>query len=93
MVRLPPSMIRGARGALNWSIIALADAAGLSVSTVKRMEMDGTQPVSLQAYAQVRAAFEASNVRFLAENGAIVGLRFGCPKAEKPIGANSLFRQ
>lgn len=75
-VRLHPALIRAARGALNWSIMGLAEKAGVSVSTVKRMEMEPPQPVSSQSYAQVRAAFEAAGVRFLAPDRQGVGLRY-----------------
>lgn len=78
-VRLQPVLIRAARGMLNWSILALAKEAGLSVSTVKRMEMGGLQPVSFQAYMQVRTTFEAAGICFLNDNGRGVGLRFKPP--------------
>lgn len=68
--------IRGARGMLDWSMTDLGEAAGLSVSTVKRMEVESLQPVSSQSYAQVQAAFEAAGVRFLAPDGKGVGLRY-----------------
>ncbi len=65
MDRPTPAQIRGARGMLDWSMGDLAEAAGLSVSTVKRMEMVEPQPLSESAYATVRSALEASGVRFL----------------------------
>ena len=69
MDRPTPAQIRGARGMLDWSMAELATAAGLSVSTVKRMEMVEPQPVSEGAYATVRKALEVSGVRFLFDDG------------------------
>ena len=75
-IRLQPALIRAARGLLNWSIVALAQAAELSVSTIKRMEMADPQFISFNAYAQVRRAFEKVGVRFLDDDGKGIGLRF-----------------
>ena len=49
--RITPTQIRGARGMLDWSMNDLAEAAGLSTSTIRRMEMAGSQPISEQAFA------------------------------------------
>ncbi len=61
---------------LDWSMIDLAKAAGLSVSTVKRIETAGSQPVSEHASASVRTALEASGVRFLFDSDKAEGLWF-----------------
>ncbi len=73
--RLIPSQIRGARGMLDWSMMDLAKAAGVSVSTVKRMEMVESQIVSDGTVTLVQDAFEAVGVRFLDDIGAGVGMR------------------
>lgn len=75
-IRLKPALIRSARGMLNWSIVELAEKAGVSVSTVKRMEMAGPQPLSFDVHVKVRTAFEAKGVLFLDDNGQGTGLRF-----------------
>ncbi|WP_129220191.1 helix-turn-helix transcriptional regulator [Lichenibacterium ramalinae] len=71
---LSPGQIRGARGMLDWSMLDLARAAGLSVSTVKRLEMKTSQPVSGKAYAAVREAFETFGVRFLSDGDRGTGM-------------------
>ena len=70
-----PAQIRGARGLLDWSMLDLAKAAGLSVSTVKRHE-DGTQfrPSSRTTEA-IRRAFEDHGVEFEGGEGGMIGLR------------------
>lgn len=67
--RLAPAQIRAARGALDWSMLSLAKAAGLSVSTVKRLETAGRPSGPDDAHAAVRAALEAAGVRFLDDGG------------------------
>ena len=73
--RITPAQIRGARGMLDWSMVQLAGAAQLSVSTIKRMEMAEPQPISDAAFRSVRGAFEAAGVQFLNDNGAGHGVR------------------
>lgn len=71
---LQPPQIRAARGLLGWSMSDLASAAGVSISTVKRMEIDGPQLVSNEIYATVQAAMEAAGVQFLDDEGEGWGL-------------------
>ena len=71
-----PSQIRGARGMLDWSTAELAHAAGLSISTIKRMEMTGSPVASDNAFATARAALEAAGVRFLFDSDKAEGLWF-----------------
>lgn len=73
--RITPAQIRGARGMLDWSMVQLAAAAGLSVSTIKRVEMASTQPVSNEAQGMIQAALEAEGMRFLDDAGEGVGIR------------------
>ena len=72
---LSPAQIRGARGMLGWSILDLAKAAELSVSTVRRAEGNLPQPVSGFAMVVVREAMESVGVVFLADNGDGPGMR------------------
>ena len=60
---------------LGWSMMALANAARVSVSTIKRIEDDGPQPVSGAILAVVRNALETEGVRFLADDGNGLGVR------------------
>lgn len=68
--------IRAARGLLGWSQTELADKAGLSLPTIKRMEReDGGLAVSDNAKERVRTALEKAGVEFIAENGGGAGVR------------------
>ena len=60
---------------LAWSMMNLAKAASVSVSTVKRMEMAEPQPVSEASCTRVRLAFEEVGVRFLSDMDRGVGLQ------------------
>lgn len=75
MDAITSAQVRGARGMLDWSMFDLARAAGASVSTVKRMEMDGPQPLSGAIRAAVRGALERAGVRFFADDGGGAGVR------------------
>ena len=65
MDRITPAQIRGARGMLAWSMLDLARASSLSVSTIKRAELVGSQPVSGDALLLIRTALERAGVSFL----------------------------
>jgi predicted transcriptional regulator len=68
--------LRAARSLLGWSQSKLAQHAGVSVPTVKRVEA-GTGPrVSDQARAKLQRALEAAGIVFLNENGGGLGVRF-----------------
>jgi transcriptional regulator with XRE-family HTH domain len=68
--------LRAARSLLGWSQSKLAQQAGVSVPTVKRVET-GTGPrVSDQARAKLQRALEAAGIVFLNENGGGLGVRF-----------------
>lgn len=69
--------IRAARGLLGWSQVQLAEAAGLSVPTIKRLErQDGAGPaVSDDVRASVMQALEKAGVEFIPENGGGAGVR------------------
>ena len=68
--------MRAARGLLDWSQMDLAEKAGVSISTVKRME-GGNGPVQAthENALKVTAAFEAAGVEFLCAPAPGVRLR------------------
>ena len=67
--------IRAARGLLGWSQSELANRAGLSLPTVKRLEA-GTGPrVSDEARTRIQKALEAGGLQFIFENGGGPGVR------------------
>ena len=69
------AQMRAARAMLDWSMLDLANAARISVSTVKRFESEGAQPVSAEAVAMMQDAAETAGVRFLPDDGNGVGVR------------------
>lgn len=72
---ISPAQSRAARGLLGWSQTKLADAAGLSLPTVKRWETSNGARVSDDAIDKVRAALEAAGVEFIPKNGGGAGVR------------------
>ena len=76
MSTITPAQIRGARGMLDWSLMDLARAAGVSVSTVKRID-DAKAVVSPSTREMVQGALEAAGIEFLGdeENGRGMKLR------------------
>lgn len=69
--------IRAARGLLGWSQTDLAEAAGRSLPTIKRLEResDDGSAVSEDVRDSVRAALEKAGVEFIPENGGGAGVR------------------
>ncbi len=67
--------LRAARGLLGWSQSKLADRAGLSLPTVKRVEGDLGPRVSDEARNKLRRALESGGVEFIDENGGGPGVR------------------
>ncbi|MGY3531458.1 helix-turn-helix domain-containing protein [Bradyrhizobium sp. USDA 4452] len=69
--------IRAARGLLGWSQTDLAEAAGRSLPTIKRLEResDDGSAVSEDVRDAVRHALEKAGVEFIPENGGGAGVR------------------
>ncbi|MEN3146145.1 helix-turn-helix transcriptional regulator [Neorhizobium sp. IRAMC:178] len=74
--------MKAARALLGITQTELAAAAGLSVPTIKRMEVQDTGRSSLENVQKVRKALEAAGVNFISENGGGVGVRLAKPKAD-----------
>jgi transcriptional regulator with XRE-family HTH domain len=68
--------LRAARGLLGWSQSELAERAGLSLPTVKRLEGGFGPRVSDEARAKLQRAIEAAGIEFIDENGGGLGVRF-----------------
>jgi transcriptional regulator with XRE-family HTH domain len=68
--------VRAARALLRWEQRDLAEASGVSLPSVKRLE---TQPGALAAQqktiVELRKALENAGVEFIAENGGGPGVR------------------
>jgi transcriptional regulator with XRE-family HTH domain len=71
--------MRAARGLVDWSQRKLAEAAGLSVPTIKRAERDRGIAVSAEALAAIARALESAGVEFT--NGGEPGVKL--KKAKK----------
>ena len=71
--------IRAARGLLGWSQSQLANRAGMSLPTVKRLETGTGPKVSDEARARIREALEAAGIRLIGENGGGPGVRLRKP--------------
>ena len=69
--------IRAARGLLGWSQTQLAEAAGRSLPTIKRLEREDQEGpnVSDEVRLAVQSALEKAGVEFIPENGGGAGLR------------------
>lgn len=69
------NQLRAARSLLGWSQKQIADAAQVSIPTVKRAEGSGALSASESTKAAIRAALEQAGVEFIDENGGGAGLR------------------
>lgn len=63
------NQLKAARALIGWSQAQVAEAANLSIPTVKRAEGQAALSASTDALAAIRAALEAAGVVFLPENG------------------------
>lgn len=73
---LTAAQVRAARALVEWSQTQLAEAAGLSLPTIKRMEGPvGPGRSSAENVDAVRKALEGARVIIIAENGEGPGVR------------------
>lgn len=63
------NQLKAARALIGWSQAQVAEAANLSIPTVKRAEGQAALSASTDAIAAIQAALEAAGVMFLPENG------------------------
>lgn len=61
---LSPAQVRAARGYLGWSAEQLAENAGVSFSTVRRVETPSERGVREQSVAAIRKALERAGISF-----------------------------
>ncbi|MEQ9586882.1 MAG: helix-turn-helix transcriptional regulator [Parvibaculaceae bacterium] len=69
------AQIRAARALVEWSQIDLAEQAGLSRPTIKRMESKGPGSSTASNVDAVQRALETAGVEFIPENGGGPGVR------------------
>ena len=70
-----PDQLRAARAILDMSQSELAQRTGHSVMTIRRAESSSGAAVAEPTLAAIRAALEAAEVEFIAENGGGPGVR------------------
>lgn len=71
---MTPAQMRAARGLIHWTQAALAETAGVGLSTVVDVERE-RRPVSDELLQRLRAALEAAGVIFIDGNGEGPGVR------------------
>ena len=75
------TQIRSARAALRWSVESLADRSGVSVRTIKRMEVVDTVPNStLPNINAIRFTLESAGIEFIGGPEDRPGIRIGKPR-------------
>ena len=67
--------LRAARALLGWSQTQLAERAGMSLPTVKRVETESGPKVSEEARYALQRALELGGIEFIDENGSGPGVR------------------
>ena len=67
--------IKAARVFLGWQQRDLANASGLSLPTIQRMEKLGVERSSVANAQKLQAALETGGVEFIQENGGGAGVR------------------
>jgi transcriptional regulator with XRE-family HTH domain len=76
--------IRAARGLLGWSMADLAEASGVSASTIKRIESLGAVATgTVGTIESLEQAFQNVGVIFIGENGGGAGVRYAKPSKER----------
>ena len=74
------AQLRAARGLVDWSQSRLADAAGVALSTVRRMEnSEGRLRGTADNVWKVQQALEEAGVVFIDRNGGGPGVRLSDP--------------
>lgn len=70
------NQLRAARALIGWEQSKVAEAAGISLPTIKRME-GSAGPVrgNYETVSKVKRALEAAGIEFIAENGGGAGVR------------------
>lgn len=69
-----PAQSRAARALINWSQPQLAEASGVSISTIRDFETGKRTPIA-NNLAAIQVALEKAGVIFVAENGEGPGVR------------------
>lgn len=68
------AQIRAARAYLGWTALDLAAEAGVSFSTVRRVEMPGPRAVRNENFAAICDAFARHGMRFVTHDDGTLGV-------------------
>ena len=72
--------VRAARAMLRWRAQDLADASGVGVATIRRMEvLDGIPSGQIRSLAAIQSALEAAGIEFIGTADDRPGVRLGSP--------------
>lgn len=81
---LTAEQLRAARALLRWQQKGLAEAAGISLETVKRLEgLNGPVSAQTNTVIALQSALEKAGVAFIDENGGGVGVRLSRRRPRK----------
>jgi predicted transcriptional regulator len=81
---LTAEQIRAGRALLRWEQRRLAEAAEISLETVKRLEgMDGPVAAHSGTVSAIEQALEKAGVEFIPENGGGPGVRLAKKKGKR----------
>ncbi|HEY4846320.1 MAG TPA: helix-turn-helix transcriptional regulator [Methylocella sp.] len=76
--------VKAARGLIRWDQKDLAEASGISLPAIKRLEqLPGPLAAQSRTVEAIIAAFDSANVKFLAEDNGGPGVRLKPPKAKR----------
>ena len=77
--------IRSARNALRWTIVRLAERAGVTTRTIKRFEAsDDIPPSRTETLLAVKTALETAGVEFIGTPNDRPGIRVSPPSKAAP---------
>ena len=72
--------IRSARAALRWSVQKLADRSGISIQTIKRLEVvEGIPQSRVQTLLDIKSALEAAGIEFIGTPSDRPGIQLSRP--------------
>lgn len=76
IVLITSDQIRAARALLRWNSQNLADASGIGVATIKRIEvMDGVPSGNIRTLAAIQSALESAGIEFVGSPDDAPGVR------------------
>jgi hypothetical protein len=89
--RVPPisAQIRAARGLLNWSTRGLADAASISPTSVKRVEIHGETSVHRDSLEAIVQALREQGVKFTRAPDGSLGVAQTSSRMSAPVSGEA----